>query len=154
MQGRELAQGIAQPPARRATAASVVAPSARTRIYTHDVPSAAVAVAQILGGCCARFALAVALGAICLNALLRESVPSRMTLQVLSVTQIPIDAEGFLEIGRRTVSACDEITLLNGLQHRQSLLDGNGRSLDVRRMNLPRPAAFGTLHHAYARVFA
>src|SRR6185437_17153122 len=83
----------------------VVKVSAWAHIHARNVASTAVAVAEILGGCCARFALAVALGAVRLDAFSCERVASRMTLQLRPVAQIAIDAEGFLEIGCGTVGA-------------------------------------------------
>src|SRR6185312_14780592 len=99
--------------------------SAWAYIHARNVASAAVTVAEILGGCCARFALAVALGAVGLDTFSCEGVASRMTLQLRPVAEIAIDAEGFLEIGCGTVGARNEVTLLPRLQHRCRLFDGN-----------------------------
>src|SRR5579872_7154083 len=71
----------------------VVEGSAWAHIHARDVASAAVTVAEILGGRRARFALAIALGAICLDALPCEGVTSRMTLKLRPVAQIAIDAD-------------------------------------------------------------
>jgi hypothetical protein len=65
----------------RVAEASFVEVSAWTHIHTRNVASATIAVAQILGCCFPRFALAVALGTISLNTLLCEGVAGRMTLQ-------------------------------------------------------------------------
>ena len=132
----------------------VVEGSAWAHIHARDVASAAIAVAEVLGGCCTRFALAIALGAISLDALPCEGVTSRMTLQLCPVAQIAIDAEGFLEIRRGAVGTRDEIGMLRCLQHRCRLSDGSDGPWHVCRMYIPGPSALGAFHHMYAAMLS
>src|SRR5579872_3738165 len=126
--------------------------SAWAHIHARNVASATVTVAEILGGRRARFALAIALGAVGLEAFSCEGVASRMTLQLRPVAEIAIDAEGFLEIGCGTVGARDEVALLRRLQNRCRLFDGSYGPLHVSRMYLSGPPAFGAFHHMYAAL--